>query len=547
MLLQFVNFFSIYCVARHFLEVILYDLLILGAGISGLSAALHAAEQGLSVLILTKGTKPDGSSNYAQGGIAAVTSKSDSFELHIADTNEAGAGLCKKKPVEILTKSGPKTIEQLVKWGVRFTPAEPNSENLKFDLHLEGGHSKNRILHAADLTGKEIMRALLVKLKRTKNIDFVENAFVYDLLLKKENGEKYCIGAKVVLQKTGEIKNLIAKNTILATGGAGRIWCYTVCPQDSTGDGIAIAARAGAALQDLEFMQFHPTSLYAPKLKKPFLISEAVRGFGGILKNKNGETFMDKVHPLKSLAPRDIVARAIHAEMERTKEPCMYLDVLTKHSAKEMQEHFPHIYAKCTSVGIDMTKDFIPVVPAAHYMCGGILVDTWSKSEIQGLYACGEVAATGVHGANRLASNSLLESVVFALRAVDAILKTDRNFKVPTFKKEENIDVSGGKIWRKKKNELKKIMWKYSGIVRTTKGLEKGLELVLQYEKEMKNAFRNEGVKTLNLLEFRNAVQTSKLILQSALQRKESRGLHYILDYPELSKKIEHTTIRLDD
>lgn len=524
----------------------MFDILILGAGISGLSAALHAAENGLSVAILTKGAKPDGSSNYAQGGIASVTSKTDNFKLHITDTEEAGAGLCKKKPVEILTKSGPATINQLVEWGVQFTPAHENSEGLKFDLHLEGGHSHHRILHAADLTGKEIMRALLARLHKTKNIDYIENAYVYDLICSGEGSEKRCLGAKVVMQKTGEVKSIFAKATILSTGGAGRIWCYTVCPQDSTGDGIAITARAGAALQDLEFMQFHPTSLYAPKLKKPFLISEAVRGWGGILKNKKGEEFMDKVHPLRSLAPRDIVARAIHAEMERTGEPCMFLDVTGK-PAKDTKTHFPNIYAKCEEVGVDMTKQWIPVVPAAHYMCGGVLVNTESQSEIRALYACGEVAATGVHGANRLASNSLLESVVYAIRAVDDIIKlglAKEDFKAPRASKEV-IDLKGGAEWKKKKTELKKVMWTYCGIVRTTEGLNKGLEIVTKLEAEMNKAFAAKGTKSQSLLEFRNQVQTSRLILQCALNRKESRGLHYILDYPEHAKTAKHYSIYL--
>ncbi len=528
----------------------MHDILILGAGISGLSAALHAAERGLSVLILTKGAKPDGSSNYAQGGIASVTAKTDTFDMHIADTEEAGAGLCKKKPVEILTKSGPDTIRRLVEWGVLFTPAVPNnSENLKFDLHLEGGHSHKRILHAADLTGKEIMRALLVKLHHTQNIDYMENAFVYDLICMGEKKKKRCVGAKVILQKTGEVKNVYAKATILATGGAGRIWRYTVCPGDSTGDGIAIAARAGAAIQDLEFMQFHPTSLYAPKLKKPFLISEAVRGFGGILKNKKGEEFMDKVHPLRSLAPRDIVARAIHAEMERTGEPCMYLDVVTEHKPKDTKTHFPHIYEKCLETGIDITKKWIPVVPAAHYMCGGVLVNTESRSEIQGLYACGEVAATGVHGANRLASNSLLESVVFALRAVDDIQKSHLlNEKIKPFPSKKETVLTGSKVgaeWKKKRLALQKIMWQYCGIVRTNQGLQTGLALVLQFEKEVDAAMAEKGIKNIALIEFRNAVQTSRLILESALHRKESRGLHYNLDYPKLLNKPRHFSIYL--
>ncbi len=522
----------------------MYDILILGAGISGLSAALKAAEHGHSVLILTKGPKPDGSSNYAQGGICSVTAPNDSFKIHEEDTCEAGAGLCKKKAVKILVENGPKTIEQLVKWGVQFTPAEPNDSNIRFDLHLEGGHSFRRILHAADLTGKEIMRALIAKLHEFPNITFLENALVADLVLDKE--KKRVCGAKIIHQKTGETEAVFAKVTLMATGGAGRLWQHTIDPPDACGDGIAIAARAGAAIQDVEFMQFHPTSLYAPSLKKSFLISEAVRGFGGILKNKDGKEFMDGVHPLRSLAPRDIVARAIHREMNRTGEPCMFLDV-TAHNPKDIKTHFPHIYAKCLSVGIDMTKQWIPVVPAAHYMCGGVLVDTWSRTKLEGFYASGEVAATGVHGANRLASNSLLESVVFALRAVESIEKSGilkKSFRVPKVPSEKVL-VKGGDIWNKRKLEAKKLMWKKCGIVRSVAELKSGLEELRKYNREVEEEMKKDSPKTIALLEFRNAVESSILIVKSALARKESRGLQSILDYPKTSSKIVHHTTRL--
>src|SRR5574344_1156252 len=526
----------------------LYDILILGAGISGLSAAIKAAEHGHSVLILTKGAKPDGSSNYAQGGICAVTDPKDSFKLHIEDTCEAGAGLCKKDAVKILVENGPKTIAQLVKWGVNFTPAEPAEANLHFDLHLEGGHSHKRILHAADLTGKEMMRALIAKLHEFPQITFLENCLIEDLVVKGTGAARRCLGAKVIHQTTGRTEAIFAKATILATGGAGRLWLHTIDPPDACGDGIAIAARAGAAIQDVEFMQFHPTSLYAPKLKKAFLISEAVRGFGGILKNAKGEEFMNGVHPLRSLAPRDIVARAIHREMERTGQPSMFLDV-TGRKPKDIRTHFPNIYAKCLSVGIDMTKDWIPVVPAAHYMCGGVLVDTWSRTEIKGLYASGEVAATGVHGANRLASNSLLESVVFALRAVDSIEKSQilkTTVKPPKISLEK-ISLIGGNIWKQRRLVLQKTMWNYCGIIRTIEGLNQGLNIIYEFEKEIKKTLSSKGPKNIDFISFRNAVQNSKLILKSALCRKESRGLHYILDYPNLDPKTKHHRIYIND
>ncbi len=525
----------------------MYDILVLGAGISGLSAALHAAEKGLSVVILTKGAKPDGSSNYAQGGICSVTEKTDKFEFHVADTLEAGAGLCKKNSVKILVENGPKTIQQLVKWGVLFTPSPTNKA--EFDLHLEGGHSHHRILHAADLTGKEIMRALLAELHKQKNIDYLENCYIKDLICKGEGKAKRCVGAKIIHQKTGVVENIYAKATILSTGGAGRIWQYTVCPPDSCGDGMAIAARAGAALQDIEFMQFHPTSLYAPQLKKPFLISEAVRGFGGILKNEKGEEFMNQVHPLHSLAPRDIVARAIHSEMQRLGKTNMFID-LTGRTPKDIKSHFPHIYAKCLEAGVDITKEWIPVVPAAHYMCGGVLVDTWSRTEIKGLYACGEVAATGVHGANRLASNSLLESVVYALRAVDDIaknglLKEKISVSKPT--KKEVVSFTKAAYWRKRKKILQDMMWSNCAIVRTVAGLNQGLKVVEGLEADVATAIKNKETENFHFLEFLNALQVSKMILIAALRRKESRGLHYILDYPNLDPKTKHHTIYLNE
>ncbi|WP_405343295.1 L-aspartate oxidase [Fibrobacter sp.] len=524
----------------------MYDILVLGAGISGLSAAIHAAEKGLSVVILTKGAKPDGSSNYAQGGIATVTEKTDKFKFHIDDTLEAGAGLCKKEPVNILTKSGPATIQQLVKWGVQFTPSP--ADKTQFDLHLEGGHSHHRILHAADLTGKEIMRALLCELHKHKNIHYIENCYIKDLICKGEGKSKRCVGAKIIHQKTGLVENLYAKASILSTGGAGRIWQYTVCPHDSCGDGMAIAARAGAALQDIEFMQFHPTSLYAPSLKKPFLISEAVRGFGGILKNDKGEEFMNQVHPLHSLAPRDIVARAIHSEMQRLGKPNMFID-LSGRTPKDIKSHFPNIYAKCLEAGIDITKQWIPVVPAAHYMCGGVLVDTWSRTEIKGLYACGEVAATGVHGANRLASNSLLESVVYAIRAVDNICEsglTKEKITVSKSSKTEKVSFAKAAYWRKRKKILQDMMWTHCGIVRTVAGLNQGLKVIEDLEKDIDAAIKNKETENLHYLEFLNALQVSKMILIAALHRKESRGLHYILDYPNLDPKTKHHTIYLD-
>jgi len=517
----------------------MYDLLVIGAGVAGLTSALKAASSGAKVLLLTKGPRPDGSTNYAQGGIASVVDPGDSFKSHDADTLEAGDGLCKKDRVAILTRTGPETIRQLVEWGVRFTPAHNPSDPVPYDLHLEGGHSRRRVLHAADLTGREIMRALLFQLRqKSHGIEFLENSFALDLITQPEGAKKRCVGAIVVDQRTGKSQAVYAKATLLATGGAGKLWLHSTNPADACGDGIAMAWRAGAVVQDLEFMQFHPTSLYAPRLKKTFLISEAVRGFGGILKNHLGEEFMDKVHPLRSLAPRDIVARAIHREMERTGKEHMYLDV-THRSAKDIKAQFPNIYAKCLECGIDMTKDWIPVVPAAHYMCGGVLVDSWSRTNIAGLYACGEVAATGVHGANRLASNSLLESVVFALRACQDLL---RNPHSPVIRKSRKASMSvqtkGALPWTRRKLAVQEIMWRQCGIVRSLDSLAEGLERIEAFEKECLEALSHKDVQPIAAYEFRNIVQSAKLVIQSAIRRKESRGLQCLIDFPEKNDKF---------
>jgi len=511
----------------------MFDLLVIGAGVAGLSSALKAASNGARVLLLTKGPRPDGSTNYAQGGIASVTSPGDTFASHVSDTLEAGVGLCKKAQVDILTRSGPATIRQLIEWGVRFTPAHDPTSSVAYDLHLEGGHSHNRILHAADLTGKEIMRALLCELKkRSQGIEFMDNSFALDLLTEMRNGRKHCIGALVVDQRTGKTQAVYARATLLATGGAGKLWLHSTNPADSCGDGIAMAWRAGAVLQDLEFMQFHPTSLYAPQLKKTFLISEAVRGFGGILKNHDGVEFMDSVHPLRSLAPRDIVARAILREMQRTEKEFMYLDV-THRSAKDIKAQFPNIYAKCLECGIDMTKDWIPVVPAAHFMCGGVMVNTHSRASIEGLYACGEVAATGVHGANRLASNSLLESVVFALRACEDLLKNQNSLPRSRRTVLPVLSLKGAAPWQRRKREVQEVMWKHCGIVRSLDSLRAGLIRLEALESECQNALAENQALPVAAYEFRNIVQSARLVITNALRRKESRGLQCLLDYPE--------------
>lgn len=520
----------------------MHDVLVAGAGIAGLTVALKAAEDGASVLVLSKALRSGiGSTNLAQGGIATVSEKSDSFASHLADTLEAGDGLCKKDRVRILTESGPSTIQQLLDWGVEFSRnTDSESSDFPFRLALEGGHSHRRILHAADLTGREIMRALLHQVTLHPNITFLEEQFLLDVALGKVRGETRCIGAWVIDRLSGKLHYLPARATVLATGGCGKLWLHSTNPPLSTGDGIAIAYRAGAILEDLEFMQFHPTSLYNPGAEQTFLISEAVRGFGGILKNDDGEEIMNGVHPLRSLAPRDIVARAIHKELSRTGKPCAWLDV-THRSAKDIKLHFPNIYEHCLGIGIDITKDWIPVVPAAHYMCGGIRVDSWSRSTLSGLYATGEVAFTGVHGANRLASNSLLESVVFSLRAWKKIRTTLRglaHLPKPVPSRFTKISLADQDAWSSRIRELQTIMWTQCGIVRTIAGLQSGHQTVSEWNDELEQALQGQNTATLSQLEWRNIVRSSELILRAARCRKESRGLHYLLDRP---KKRKHS------
>ncbi|NLB63111.1 MAG: L-aspartate oxidase [Fibrobacter sp.] len=518
----------------------MYDIIIIGAGIAGLSLALKASENQARVLVLTKKQKiTNTSSNLAQGGIAAVWSPTDSFESHIADTLEAGDGLCKLQRVKTLVEKGPQTIEQLIKWGVNFSRNPDGS----FHLALEGGHSQNRILHAHDLTGKEIMRALNKRVQANSHIEFVDQGQVCELIYSDFQGEKRCMGVKVIFAAKQVTQVFWAKTTVIATGGAGSLWPHSTNPPTATGDAFSLAWRAGATLESLEFMQFHPTSLYNPKAKRAFLISEAVRGFGGILKNHAGEELMNGVHPLRSLAPRDVVARAIHTEMSQSGKAHVWLD-LSHRKPKDIRAHFPNIYRHCLEIGIDMTSDWIPVVPAAHYSCGGIMVDSWSQSSLAGLYVCGEAASTGVHGANRLASNSLLESVVFSLRAWKKIRSELKNLPqswdyAKIYTPDHRISFKKESKWRRYKHKLHQIMWQNCGIVHTVKGLEKAEREISAILQEISSLSTNKiSVELYNLL---NQAQSSLLIVQSALQRRESRGLHALLDYPQKKKNMEKT------
>ncbi len=514
------------------------DFLVIGSGIAGLSFALKAADYG-SVAIITKKEKAESNTNYAQGGIAAVVDQHDSFDSHVADTLAAGAGLCHRDAVEMMVHEGPAAIEELVSWGAEFS-----RDTSGLVLGREGGHSRSRIVHAKDRTGREVERALLEAIKSHPDITTYEDHLAIDLLTEHQLGrdaelratKKHCWGAYALDVPGGKVKTFLAKVTVLCTGGCGQVYAHTTNPDIATGDGIAMAYRAGALLANLEFMQFHPTTLYHPAARS-FLISEAVRGFGGILRTRDGEAFMERYHPMKDLAPRDIVARAIDAELKRRGEECVYLD-LTHLPAEAIRERFPYIYERCLEYKIDMTAEPIPVVPAAHYMCGGVATDLFARTSIIGLYACGETACTGVHGANRLASNSLLEAVVFARRAWENardFISEQQRFRFPplpdwndegTFDHEEWVLISHD--WE----EIRSLMWDYVGIVRSGLRLDRALRRIHLIAEEIEDFYKRATV-TEGLVELRNLATVALLIIRAARHRRESRGLHYTTDYPK--------------
>ena len=520
------------------------DFLILGSGIAGLSLAIKASALG-SVAIVTKKEKSESNTNYAQGGIAAVTDKTDSFAEHINDTLICGAGLCKKDVVEFVVKEAPPRIAELIDWGVQFTRSE--TPPYPYDLGQEGGHTHRRVLHAKDLTGHEIERALHEKIACLQNVIIYENHIGIDLIMEKTDSGKprRCLGAYVLDINKSDIHTYRAKYTILSTGGAGKVYLITTNPDIATGDGIAMAYRAGAQIANMEFIQFHPTCLYHPDAKA-FLISEAVRGEGGILKLKNGTPFMDKYHPMKSLAPRDIVAKAIDTEIKKSGDEYVLLDI-THHDRNFLINRFPNIYNKCLEFGVDISRDPIPVVPAAHYICGGVAVNVHGETSIPHLFACGEVSCTGLHGANRLASNSLLEAVVYAHRVFTKIAadyaKTlqSKIFIAPwdysgTIESDDSIVVTHN--W----DEVRRCMWNYVGIVRSNKRLERAVRRIELIQREIDDYYRNYKV-TKDMVELRNITIVAKLIADSASRRKESRGLHYNIDYPEMNDKLNTDTI----
>jgi L-aspartate oxidase len=512
-----------------------HDVLILGSGAAGLTAALRLADD-FRVAVVTKSVLREGSTLYAQGGISAVLDKDDSVELHIQDTLNAGAGLCHPDIVRFTVERSRAAVQWLIDQGVTFTRVEGEDGGYDYHLTREGGHSHRRVIHAADATGRAVETTLERLARSHPNIEVYEHHIAVDLITGRKLGgdDPSCLGAYVLNRERGHVEVFRARVTLLATGGASKVYLYTSNPDVATGDGVAMAWRAGCRVANMEFMQFHPTCLYHPQAKS-FLITEAVRGEGGRLLLPDGTRFMDRFDPRAELAPRDIVARAIDHEMKRLGADCVYLDI--SHKPPEfVKGHFPTVYAQCLNFGFDMTREPIPVVPAAHYTCGGVMTDGRGRTDIPGLYAIGEVAHTGLHGANRMASNSLLECLVFAQSAAEDIrgrlAHTPMPPTLPAWDESRVTDSDEEVVVSHNWHELRRFMWDYVGIVRTSKRLERAKRRVDLLTQEIADYYGHFRV-TNNLIELRNLTLVADLIIRSALSRQESRGLHYTLDYPE--------------
>ncbi len=529
------------------------DFLVIGAGIAGLSFALRAAKHG-SVIVVTKGEAYESNTAWAQGGIASVLPEEwrdpgDSEELHVADTLDAGAGLCKEASVRTIIGEGAAAIDDLVEYGVSF-----DTQDGQFQLGKEGGHSHRRILHARDTTGKEVARALIETARKTPNLTLLEHHFVIDLITTAKLGaavDDRVLGAYVLETKTHEVKVFRSDRVILA-GGCGKVYLYTTNPDSATGDGVALGWRAGASIANMEFIQFHPTCFYNPGATGPearsFLVSEAVRGEGGILINAKGEDFTKKIDPRGSLAPRDIVARAIDREIKRTGATCVYLDVTHKPKGF-MKQRFPYIYQTLLKFGLDCETQPIPVVPAAHYQCGGILTDVNGKTTVRGLFAVGEAGCTGLHGANRLASNSLLEGNVIARRALDEIMKLHPPDKfappepeIPAWEHGDTAEPDELVVIYHNWDEIRRLMWDYVSIVRTDNRLRRATARLRNLKKEVREFYWGHRVNA-DILELRNLVAVAGLIVECATRRKESRGLHYTLDHPNTEERLCADTV----